>query len=312
MADEAPTSPAPSGGATPAPAETPTSPAPATAPTEFDGLGQDFDDLDVEVDLSPAVPEEGKPSEPAEAPAPATPEPAKAAAPEPAKAPEPPKAPVAPAPPEGPKEQAAPAAASPPSEPRALVEQLNQHRGDILDELAKTRFAWDPGEQKQFMESLEQDASQTLVDWVPKLMSRLYYESATMALNHISQFVPVLLNNYTRAMEQQKAAEGEFFKQFPQLDRTKHWNDIVQFASVFNRQNPAISQADLLAMVGAAVLAKNKIAFGAPNGGQPGGAPPRKPSTPPFVPAQAGGSPARVVTEPESPYAGLGGVYDED
>jgi hypothetical protein len=115
-------------------------------------------------------------------------------------------------------------------------------------------------------------------------------------------------------MDMQRAAEGEFFKQFPQLDRTKHWNDIVQFAGLFNKQNPAVTQADLLAMVGAAVLAKNKIAYGAPvNGGQPGGpSPPRKPSTPPFVPAQAGGSQARVVTEPESQYAGLGGHYDED
>lgn len=309
MADESPTS--PSGGAAeaPAPAETPVStPSPSSAPdAQFDGLGQDYDDAEVEIDLSPLG--DGKPPEPAETAAPATPEPAKPP-PKPAPAPPPPAPPVAPAPPEGPKEQPS-ATASPPSEPRTLVEQLHQHRGDILNELAKTRFAWDPGEQKQFTEALEQDASQTLVDWVPKLMSRLYYESATMALNHINQFVPVLLNNYTKAMEAQKAAEGDFFKQFPQLDRVKHWNDIVQFASVFNRQNPAVSQADLLALVGAAVLAKNKIAVGAPvNGGQP--PPPRKPSTPPFVPAQAGGSPARVVTEPENAYAGLGGVYDED
>ena len=172
-----------------------------------------------------------------------------------------------------------------------------------MQELARTRFAWEPGEQKQFTEELETDASKAIVDWVPKLMARMYYELATMTLNHINQFTPVLITNYTRLMDQQKAAETEFFKQFPAINKQQHWNDVLQFAGVFGKQ-PGITQADLLAMVGAAVMAKNKL-----NGVAP--APPRKPSTPAFVPASAGGSLARVVTEPESPYAGLGGHYDE-
>ena len=291
---------------TSAPATTPAeSPSPApSAGAEFSGLGTDFDDVEVEI----ALPEAGgaEPPKPAEGEV-KPPEPAQA---KPAPAPTPPPAPApAAAPPvAGPKEQA-PAAPSLPSEPRTLVEQLGQHRTEILDELATTRFKWDAGEQKQFTDALEQDASQALVDWVPKLMLRMYYESATMALNHINQFVPVLMANYTKLMDQQKEAENTFFKQFPQLNKQQHWSDILQFASVFGKQQN-ISQANLLAMVGAAVMAKNKL-VGAPLGAN-GGAPPRKPSTPPFVPAQAGGSPARVVTEPESPYAGLGGTYDDE
>ena len=195
----------------------------------------------------------------------------------------------------GPKDQQG-APASPPSEPRTLVEQITQNRGAIMDELAQTRFAWDPGEQKQFTDALEQDASKALVEWAPKIMARMYYESATMALNHINQFTPVLVANYNKLLDQQKEAENTFFKQFPALNKQQHWNDILQFAGVFGKQ-PNITQADLLAMVGAAVMAKNKLSMGAPAAN--GGAPPRKPSTPPFVPAQAGGSSVRVVTEPE-------------
>lgn len=288
---------------TPTPSSTP-SPEPSSAPgSDYGGLGEDHDDLEVEINLAG----DASTPKPAEA-APATPEPAPPV-PQPAPAP-PPAAPAQAPPAEGPQgSQGAPA--SRPSEPRTLVEQIQHHRGEILDELARTRFAWDPGEQKAFTEALETDATKALVDWTPRLMSRMYYESATMALNHINQFVPVLIGNYTKLMDQQRDAEGVFFKQFPGLNKQQHWNDIVQFAGIFNRQNPNLSQADLLAMVGAAVMAKNKIGYGAaPNGN--GGAPPRKPSTPAFVPAAAGGSPARVVTEPESPYAGLGAHYDDD
>lgn len=287
-----------------------------TLPTEsagetFSGLGQDFDD-DIAIDLT--APEAGGQA-PAEAkpPQPVTPPPVvPPAPPKPVQAAEPPKAPVvAPPPAPGPKEPQ-PAAASPPLEPRTLVDQLNQHRADITTELAKTRFAWDPGEQKAFTEALETDAAQALVDWAPKLAARIYYESATMTLNHISQFVPVLLNNYTNLMKQHEAAEKQFFTQFPQLNKAAHWNDIMQFAGLFNKQNPNVSQDDLLAMVGAAVMAKNRIAMAPANGGGPGVPPSRRPSAPPYMPAQAGGSSVRVVTEPESPYAGLGGHYDEE
>jgi len=271
----------------------------------FSGLGTDFDDGDiVEVNLEAAAgekplpvvdPLQAAPAEAAKTPPPVATPPVEA------------KPPVASAPAQGPKDQQG-APASPPSEPRTLVEQITQNRGAIMDELARTRFAWDPGEQKQFTDALEQDASKALVEWAPKIMARMYYESATMALNHINQFTPVLVANYNRLLDQQKEAETTFFKQFPALNKQTHWKDVLQFASVFGRQ-PNITQADLLAMVGAAVMAKNGLSMGAPAAN--GGAPPRKPSTPPFVPAQAGGSSVRVVTEPESPYAGLGGHYDE-
>lgn len=302
-------------GAPATPAET--TPAPDSGTSDsgaaFSGLGQDFDDdLDVEVDLTTesdaggekppadAKPAEAKPPEPAPA---AKPEPAKPAEAKPAEA----KPPA-----EGQKEQAAPAAASPPSGPRSLVEQLGQHRTDILDELAKTRFAWDAGEQKQFMADLETDAPKALVDWVPRLMSRMYYESAVMALNHINTFVPQLMHNFTTLTEKHKEAETEFFKQFPGLNKKDHWGDISQFAKVFGQQNPQIAQKDLLALVGAAVMAKHGIVPGAAPHVNGGGPAPRRPSAPPFVPAQAGGASVKVTTEKEDPYGGLGGHYDED
>jgi hypothetical protein len=291
------------------------SPAESAAGTEFAGLGTpDFDDLDVEIEL-PSESEAGGEKPPAEAEAGKAkpPEPATAAKPEPAK-PEPPKPPAEAKPPaEGPKEPAAPAAASPPSGPRGLVEQITQHKNDILSELATTRFAWDAGEKKQFEADLDADATKALTDWVPRLMSRMYYESAVMALQHINQFVPQLMQNFTTLQKQHDDAEKAFFDQFKGLNKKDHWNDIAQFAQMFGKQNPQISQADLIALVGAAVMAKHKInPMAQPNGSGNGAAPSRKPSAPPFVPAQAGGgSPVVVKTEPENEYAGLGGHYDE-
>lgn len=291
---------APDSGA-PSTPDTSTPSPPSDGGEAFSGLGTDFDDGDVSFSPDSAAGEQTPPADAAAKEAPAEPPKAAPAATPP---PAPPQQPAQ-APAQGPQESRQ-AGASPPSEPRTLVQQIQQHRGEIMEELARTRFAWDPGEQKQFTDALEADAPKALVEWAPKIMARMYYESATMALNHINQFTPVLVANFTKLMDQQRQAEDTFFKQFPQLSKEKHWPDVLQFASVFGRQ-PGITQADLLAMVGSAVMAKNRLSLGAPNGASP-----RKPSAPPFVPAAAGGSPARVVREPESPYAGLGGVYDED
>lgn len=306
MTDEAPVTPDAGAPATPD-----TSPAAEPEVNLFEGLGTDFDD-EIEVDLSSEAPAGGDEKPQTAKEPPKEPEPAQAAKPAtPAAAPaQPPQTATPPA--TGQKEQPAPAAASPPSEPRPLVEQLGQHREAILSELASTRFAWDAGEQKQFEADLEADASKALVNWVPKLMSRMYYESALMALSHINNFVPRLIGNFHTQMRQHDEVEKQFFDQFKQLNKKDHWGDITQFANLFNQQNPRVSQADLLAMVGAAVMAKHKINPMAVQAGVGNGAAPTRKPAPPFVPAQAGGSAAKVTTEPESPYAGLGRDYDED
>ena len=117
MADEPVAAPLPaaeSGSASPAPAPTST---PEPSGEQFSGLGTDFDDGDVTVDLSPLG--EAAPLVEAKATEPAPVEPPKAApAAPPVPAPAPP--PVAQPAPEGPKETA-PAASSPPSEPQSLV-----------------------------------------------------------------------------------------------------------------------------------------------------------------------------------------------
>lgn len=290
-APTAPSSPAPS---TPAPTapEPSSTPAPESPGAEFAGLGTDFDDM-VEVE----VPAEGgeqpvppaEPPKPVEEPTPAPPPAAEAKKPE---------APPAPAP-EGQKEPA-----SAPSEPRGLVEQLAQHRDAIVNELAQSRFALNKEDEKAFTDALDVDATKALVDYVPKFGARVYYEAVTAALNHINQFVPNMIANTMKAMEQHQAVEKQFFTQFPQVQKDKHWNDVVTFANLFKQQNPRMSQADLLAMVGAAVVAKNKLNGAAAQPSQ------RRPSTPPFVPATAGAG-VRVSREPDSPWAGLGEDHED-
>lgn len=286
----APVAPAPD--PSPAPAPTPdTTPASPTPDSSFENLGS-ADDLDfVEVPEEPV----------AEPPAPAVEEqPAVAAppAPTPAPAPQPPPQAAQPA-----QEQpAAPAPAQgsqPDDSPQGLVQQLEQHRAAVLDALAADRFKLSPEE----ISALDTDATAA----IPRIMSRVYYEAMQSTLLHLQNQVPRMVLSVLNAQNSSTKAEDKFYGQFKNLDRSKHHNDVLAFATMLRQTNPKISEADLFAMVGAAVMAKNGIAPTlAPNGGTP----PRPPSPAPFVPATPGSS-VRLVPEAPSPWAGLGQDFDE-
>lgn len=296
MADEPTGSAAEAPAAAPAPAEQ-AAPVQPTEVNDFAGLDQDLDE-DLPTEPQAAAAEEAAPTEAQ----PATEEPPKAPAQE-----EQPQEPQAPAPAEeGPKEPGAEAPSSAPSEPQNILAQIEENRGEILNELAASRFALSEEEKKQLTEGLDTDSTATLLEYAPKLASRVYYEAVSATLNHINQLVPAMIVNTMKLVEDSKAAEAAFLGQFPAIDREKHWGDVTTFANVFRQQNPNIKQEDLFASIGAAVMAKYGLKPPAPNGAN-GGA---KPTPPPFTPAQAGVSVTRTA-EPETPYAGLGGDYDE-
>lgn len=252
---------------------------------EFSGLGGDFDDIQLVETPEPATETQATPASEAQ---PVTPAPE---AEKPAPVQEPPK--VEPA-----KPEAAPTAPSPPVEEQggSLQEQLTTHRGALIDALASERFKLTPQEE----EALENDA----VAEFPKLMSRVYLETMTAVLNHIQNSVPLLIRHQMGVLANERMAEKRFFEQFKTIDRAKHAQDILQFAQTFRQQNPRIPEADLFALVGAAVMAKH----GLPAQIQGNGAATPQPT--PFVPARPG-STVRITPEEENPFAGLGRDFDD-
>lgn len=294
MPPEAATAPTPT--ASPSPAPTPTAAAPVASPEpapvpsspepeSFANLGS-ADDLDfVEVPEETVVQPEAPPAEPAQPAAEAKP---------PAPAP----APVPPAAPPAQPQQAQPAAPAPvqaDNSPQGLVQQLEQHRSAVIQALAAERFKLSPEE----VSALDADATAA----IPQIMSRVYYEAMQSTLMHLQNQVPRMVLGILNAQKSSDSATDKFYGQFPALDRTKHHNDVLQFASMLRQTNPRISEADLFSMVGAAVMAKNGLSM------QPAVAPARPPQPAPFVPATPGSS-VRVVPEPESPFAGLGQDWD--
>lgn len=294
---------APSAPAAPAaaPSAPPVSPSPTSAPSSpagadpFANLGS-ADDLDATIEIpsqTAATPPAGEaPAAPAEAPLVPTPEPPK------------PPTPAAQPPQEQPAAQ--PAATPAPAQadltsPQGLVQQLAVHRDAVLDGLAADRFKLSPEEIK----AVDTDA----VAAIPRIMARTYYEAMQSTLLHINNMVPQMVLNTIRAQRASDQIEDAFYGQFKALDRLKHGGDVQTFAKMMRATNPKITQQDLFAMVGAAVMGKYGLQNvpAAPGGN---GATPRTPQPPPFVPAPPGAS-VKVIPEPESPWAGLGKDFDE-
>lgn len=293
-APAAPSAPAPS---TPSPA--PSTPAAAPSDTSFENLGS-YDDLDsVEVsDGSVDAPLEGaaggEPAQGATTPLPETPP----ATPPPATA-KPAQEPPKEQPKAAPAEASTPGRAEPDNSPQGLVKQLEQHRSAVLDALAAERFKLSPEE----ISAIDTDA----VGAIPHVMARVYYEAMQSTLLHIQNMVPQVVANMIKVQKQNDEVETAFYGQFKALDRAKHHGDVMQFAQMLRGSNPQITQADLFAMVGAAVMAKNNLSAPATNGAA---GTPRPAQPAPFVPATPGAH-VRVIPEGEAPFAGLGKDFDE-
>jgi hypothetical protein len=168
-----------------------------------------------------------------------------------------------------------------------------------MDALAAERFKLSPEE----VSALDTDA----VAAIPHVMARVYYEAMQSTLLHIQNMVPQVVMNMIKVQKQNDDVENAFYGRFKALDRTKHHGDVVQFAQMLRGTNPQISQEDLFAMIGAAVMAKHQLQ--APAQGMNGNAALRQSQPAPFVPA-APGSSVRIIPETDTPFSGLGKDWD--
>lgn len=273
-------------------------------------MGGDFDDLTSAL-LSvppPAAPAAQSTSQTPAAPQAASPQPPATpeAQPQPAPAP-------APAVPQAQPQAQPPAASNPqvgaqPSDPvEAVLAEMQTKEAELYNQILPA-FALSP----ELVAEMETDA----VNAVPKVLAQTFMKSVSTSLKYMQQIVPHMIARAVAQRDASQAVERAFFGKFGQLNAEKHGADIVAFADMFRKQNPNISQEDLFARTGAAVMAMHGITPGtvASIAQQPGvvAVTPVNPQQPtPFVPAATGGA---VVAKPQvadsTGFLGMGRDYD--
>jgi len=100
----------------------------------------------------------------------------------------------------------------------------------------------------------KEDADQLNVDpgvVIPKLMSRVYLDAVTAAVNVISQSLPDAMMRVVDTHNAYRNNENEFFSEWPGLQ--EHYAEVLRVGQVFRQLNPSASKADFVRSVGGQV-----------------------------------------------------------
>lgn len=131
---------------------------------------------------------------------------------------------------------------------------------------------------------------------LPQLMARVHVNAVQGVLRHIAQQMPVVFNGLYEARERNRTMEDSFYRAWPQLDKAKHQQQIVQVGRVWRQMNPGGSTEDFVKQVGAQVVFLNGLHQQQPpaSGQRPvTGTPARAPAFQPAGAAQTGGPAAK-------------------
>jgi hypothetical protein len=198
-------------------------------------------------------------------------------------------------------------AAAPPlsaSDPMGIAAGLEANRDAVLAHLAQTKFALTEAD----VQELETD----VVSAVPKIMSRIFFESQVSMQKFLAQAVPGMVRQYNTVNRANEDAEQMFFSAHKALDvnNPTHRATAVRIASIYRQANPDIPLQQLIAEVGPMVTAALKLNGHAPTPGRSVAAAPQMPrGGTPFRPA-VGGSGGAPTPEPVNEWAGLGQTFD--
>lgn len=195
--------------------------------------------------------------------------------------------------------------------PSELAQQLGQNRDTIINALAAQKFALSPAD----VSALEVDA----VGVLPRIMARVYFEATVNGLQQLANMVPRMVEHVANERIAESNAEMDFHTEWPNIDKNnpEHMRAVVQLSTSFRQMNPRASMADAIKYVGMAAtqfLGLQMPARGGNGSGRPAvAAAPRRPTSPPFAPANGGRAqpPAGFVPPAENPFAGLGHQFDE-
>lgn len=294
----------PAAGSTPAPGSSPIQDGSSDTSAPF-ALSDDVMYADLEEATLPEMPTDQelgvRPAQPPTVPPTAPPQ-----ATPPQAQPQQPQAPVAQQPTAQPAQPSTAEGGGPSRTPSApeLLSMVLQNRDALLTELASKRFALSPAEQ----EELETNA----VGVIPKIMARVYFDAYTSAMHYLNQQVPGMITSHIAESRKDSEAEDAFFEAWPGIDRSKHMDDVLSFATAYRQMNPKASLADAIKFTGSAIVAKyglqnaSKAAQGAAPGRNSRGR-----GAAPFAPAAGGRTQITPVVDNGNPWEGMGINFDE-
>ena len=133
----------------------------------------------------------------------------------------------------------------------ALDQAIQASREKVIDAVATGTYV---------LTQEELDAVQVEPEKIlPKLMARVHVNAVQGVVRHIAQQMPAMVGALMQAKEQTSRLESEFFKAWPQLDKTKHGADIMKVGQVFRQLNPNATFEEFVRHVGAQVIISNGL-----------------------------------------------------
>ena len=201
----------------------------------------------------------------------------------------------------------------PPGEPAApqqpdlaaITEEFTKWRTESEDLLAEHHYALTDEQVQQFDEDQVPDS---LVQAIPRMMSRVYLDAVTAAMGQITTHLPQLIAMVNERSAQVEREEGVFFEEWPQL--VEHRDTVLRMGVAYRQANPQVTAEMFIKEVGASAMVALQIPIEAVGDGTP--AKPNGDKKPkPFTPATKGAATSGPPPK-EGAFETLSREFEED
>jgi len=182
----------------------------------------------------------------------------------------------------------------------ALDRAIEAGREDLIKAVAQKVYQL-PAEELEAVQTEPEVA-------IPKLLARVHVNTVQGVIRHVAQQMPAMVGALMQAQAEYGKREEQFFSQWPQLDRTKHRDQILQVGQVFRQVNPNATLEDFIKHVGAQVVLMNGLHAQQP---QRAAMPVSQPVAPAYVPAGAGRQSNPAPAPDNNPWAEMVEVMNE-
>lgn len=203
-----------------------------------------------------------------------------------------------------PSEPVTPTEEAPVLTPEEQTAAYNTWREGIETNLAEGQYALSDDE------VIEMDITQEAGKAHSKSMARVYMDSVTGAIGHITKAMPQLLEVALAKRNNESAAEAEFYAAWPGLNRATHGEVIGRLGRTYRTAYPQAPKADFIRDVGAQAIVALRIPLNeAPTKEVVKEIPPA--SSAAFKPAGSG-TPSGGPQPKENPFTQLSIEFDEE
>lgn len=180
----------------------------------------------------------------------------------------------------------------------ALDQAIESGRSQLIDVVAQQVYQL----QAEELEAINTEPEKA----IPKMLARVHVNAVQGVLRHVAQQMPAMVSGLIQAQSEYRKREDEFFTAWPQLDRTKHRDQIMKVGQVFRQLNPNATMEDFVKQVGAQVVLMNGLHVQQQNS-----PPPPTPQAAAFVPAGAGRSSVPPAPPDSNPWAEMVEMMNE-